>query len=82
MRPRSWFNRLAADALPVAPAVDRIRDLHVVCVYGAQDVHAVCPRLPAGDVELKAVAGTHRFVGSYGAVVDAVAEPIRVATVD
>lgn len=72
MRPRSWFNRLAADAIPVEPAVNSIRDLHVLCVYGAEDAHAVCPNLPTGEVELKAVAGKHRFVGSYGAVVDAV----------
>jgi type IV secretory pathway VirJ component len=72
LRPRSWFNRLSADAMPVEPAVERIRDLHVICVYGAEDAHALCPRLLAGEAELRPVAGKHRFQGSYEAVIDAV----------
>jgi type IV secretory pathway VirJ component len=72
LRPRSWFNHLAGDAIPVAPAVANIADLHVLCVYGEEDGHAVCPSLPRGEVELKTVPGKHRFLGSYEAVVKAV----------
>jgi type IV secretory pathway VirJ component len=72
LRPRTWFDRLAPDAIPVAPAVARIRDLHVVCVYGRQDAHAACPAFPAGEAAVTAVPGTHRFGGVYDQVVKAV----------
>ena len=50
-RPRkNWFNRPGhPDATPCRwqPAIARFRDLHVLCVYGAEDAHAVCPQTPS-----------------------------------
>jgi type IV secretory pathway VirJ component len=71
LRPRTWFNRQAPDATPVEPALARIRDLRVVCVYGLADRTAACPHFPAGEVVLRPVPGSHRFLGEYGAVVAA-----------
>ena len=34
-----------------------------------------CPRFKSGEVELRAVPGSHRFKGEYQAVVDAVTDP-------
>ncbi|HET9159312.1 MAG TPA: AcvB/VirJ family lysyl-phosphatidylglycerol hydrolase, partial [Caulobacteraceae bacterium] len=72
LRPRTWFNHLAPDATPIAPAVAQIRDLHVLCVYGAQDRHAACPAFTGDQVRVKTVPGTHRFRGAYDQVVGAV----------
>jgi len=80
LRPRTWFNVLAADATPVAPALRHIHDLKVVCVYGQEDPHAACPNYPTGSVELRPVAAEHRFRGAYQTVVDAVVAPVPTAT--
>jgi type IV secretory pathway VirJ component len=62
---------------PGAPStLDELEALHapqVLCVYGAADVYALCPRLPAALARRVRVEGGHQFVGERDAVTRAIA---------
>lgn len=73
LRPRTWFGRVAAGAPPVEPALERLKGLKIICVYGERDPRAACPRLAPGLAQMRPVASDHRFAGAYRQVIDAVA---------
>lgn len=60
----NWFGR-AARGLPIAPEVERMQATSTLCVYGADDHDALCPKLPAGSVEVVRLPGDHHFKGDY-----------------
>lgn len=50
------------------PALERLRGLPMVCIYGEGDSDAVCPALPAGLARVEKLGGGHHFGGDYAAV--------------
>jgi type IV secretory pathway VirJ component len=76
VRPRSWLDLKAADAVPLAPALARPGAAPAVCVYGTGDRATACPRLlPAS--RLIGLPGGHHFGGDYAAVARAVLRASR-----
>ncbi|WP_305804675.1 AcvB/VirJ family lysyl-phosphatidylglycerol hydrolase [Stenotrophomonas sp. YIM B06876] len=63
-------NWLGGDAhgLPIAPQVQRMGAATTLCVYGAEDDDALCPRLPAGAAQIVKLPGDHHFEGDYAAL--------------
>jgi type IV secretory pathway VirJ component len=53
---------------PTLPALEQLRGLPMVCIYGEDDTDAVCPRLPAGLARVEKLAGGHHFGGDFAAV--------------
>lgn len=51
--------------LPVAPELDKLTDLRVVCIGGKQDTGSVCPSLTGGRVQVIMLDGGHRITGGY-----------------
>ena len=53
--------------IEVQPEVEALaRELHVICVYGLEDVdRSVCPLLDAAQIEIEALPGGHHFDGHY-----------------
>jgi type IV secretory pathway VirJ component len=49
--------------LPVLPEVAGLRGLRVMCVYGADDAHSLCPALPANSGEQVRMDGGHHLGG-------------------
>jgi type IV secretory pathway VirJ component len=53
------------DDLPVAPELDKLSDLRIVCISGKQDPGALCPGLTGGRVQVIMLDGGHRITGGY-----------------
>jgi len=49
--------------LPVGPEVAGLRGTRVMCVYGAEDAHSLCPALPAHASEQVRMDGGHHLGG-------------------
>lgn len=59
--------------LPVLPEVAGLQGLRVLCVYGAEDAHSLCPALPARVGELMRVDGGHHLGGDTGRIAGVIA---------
>lgn len=69
-RMRDWLQTVDwPDAVPVAPAVDRMRPIRILCIYGRDDADALCPHLPPGVADVRAFPGGHHFGGETERVV-------------
>lgn len=68
LRPHSWINIKPPHAPPLEADLRALGNARVVCVYGEKDGLAACPRLPAGLVEVRKLAGGHTFGGHYAPV--------------
>jgi type IV secretory pathway VirJ component len=53
---------------PTLPALESLAGLPMVCIYGEDDVDAVCPTLPAGLARIEKLDGGHHFGGDFDAV--------------
>jgi type IV secretory pathway VirJ component len=62
-----WLG-VAHPGLPTLPEIERLRGLPMVCIYGADDEDAVCPKLPAGLARVEKLDGGHHFGGDFAAV--------------
>lgn len=60
----NWLGR-DARGLPIAPEIERLPAASTLCVYGADDHDALCPKLPAGSAEVVRLPGDHHFKGDY-----------------
>lgn len=49
--------------LPVPPAVEQLRGLRLVCVYGVRENESWCPRAPAGLMQVLQHPGGHLLLG-------------------
>jgi len=65
--PGDWLNVSGRDTYPIAPVLASLKDLPVVCVYGAQEHDDACPTFPA-SVRKIGLPGDHHFNGDYDAV--------------
>lgn len=51
--------------LAVAPELEKLTDLRVVCIGGRQDTGSLCPGLTGGHVQVIMLDGGHRITGGY-----------------
>jgi type IV secretory pathway VirJ component len=65
--PGDWLNVNGGDTYPIAPVLTSLKDLPVVCIYGAQEHDDACPVFPA-EVRKVGLPGDHHFNGDYDAV--------------
>lgn len=61
----NWISSGGDDGLPIAPEVRRMAADSTLCIYGADDSDALCPKLPAGSAQLIKLPGDHHFEGDY-----------------
>ena len=54
-----------ADDLPLAPEIQRLKGLAVLCLYGTDDAESVCPDVSRTGVRSIALPGGHHFGGRY-----------------
>jgi type IV secretory pathway VirJ component len=54
-----------ADDLPVAPEIEKLKDLSITCISGRRDSNALCPTLSAENVQVVMLEGGHRITGGY-----------------
>jgi type IV secretory pathway VirJ component len=66
--PGDWLNITAADAAPILPAMEQMKGLPMVCIYGSEEPNAACAALPRGLARSVRVPGGHHYGGDYGAV--------------
>ena len=71
VRPRSWLDLKAKDAIPLRPLLARMGDVRTACIYGASDKVSACPML-LPKAQLSTLQGGHHFNGDYHAVDEAV----------
>jgi len=52
------------------PEVNRISGMPVLCIYGEDEHHSLCPKLDSGKFKIVKVKGGHHFDGNYAALAD------------
>jgi type IV secretory pathway VirJ component len=57
---------------PVKPDLEKLRDLKVLCVYGAQEKTSICPALDPRAVQILRTPGHHHFAGHYVEIAKAI----------
>lgn len=69
----SWipFFHWHEQQFPVLPEAEKMRDLHVLCVYGEREKDSLCPAI-ASWANVIRMKGGHHFAGNYGAVAEAI----------
>ncbi len=72
-----WLGIDKGRLYPTLPAVDRIRDVPVTCVYGARDPNAACSRLDQPNVRVYRFGGGHHFGLENDEVAAAVLSSLR-----
>jgi len=64
-----WFGTTPkTNVYQVMPEVEKLRGRNLLCLYGADEKHSLCPELRAGLVKLDMLPGGHHFGGDYAAV--------------
>ena len=58
------------DDLPVAPELEKLADISIVCIAGRRDAAALCPDLAGGRVRVIMLEGGHRIGGGYDAMAE------------
>ncbi len=59
------------DDLPVAPELEKLKDLNILCIAGRRDSGALCPGLTAGNnLQVITLDGGHRITGGYDAMAE------------
>jgi type IV secretory pathway VirJ component len=69
-----------ADDIPVAPELERLRGLDVICVYGTEDGDSGCPTADSTLVRRFALPGGHRLTGGFDAIVGFLAPALTTPT--
>lgn len=54
--------------LPIAPELARMPAARTLCLYGADDGDALCPKLPAAAARVEKLPGDHHLDGDYDGV--------------
>ena len=66
--PGDWLNITATDAAPILPAMEGMKGLPMVCIYGSAEPNAACAALPTGLARTVRVPGGHHYGGDYATV--------------
>ena len=72
-----WIPGAGGAGLPVAPEVERLKAVPVLCLYGSDEHDSPCPRLKGPGITAAAVAGGHHFGGDYQALARRILEHAR-----
>ena len=71
------FDRRRPDDIAVAPEVEKLRGIRVLCIYGTEESDTVCPSLPPGTALVRPMAGGHHMGGSYREMALMILEQLR-----
>jgi type IV secretory pathway VirJ component len=63
-----WLGATAEDERPVAPELEKLRGLPLLCLYGEDEKDSPCPKLDPALVKAVQMGGGHHFGGDYAAV--------------
>jgi type IV secretory pathway VirJ component len=58
-----------ATELPIRPEVEKLRGMHLLCVYGADETDSLCPEIGPPLATVLEQPGGHHFGGDYDAIV-------------
>ncbi|MFC4310410.1 virulence factor family protein [Steroidobacter flavus] len=61
---QNWIGA-AKDAIPVTPELLRMKGVHGVCIYGANDTDSLCGKPAAKSLQVVKLSGGHHFDGNY-----------------
>ena len=61
----------------VLPEVNAIRNTRLLCVYGTDEVHSLCPDLDARRFEVLQLPGGHHFAGDYKRLAENIVKAAR-----
>lgn len=73
----NWISSGDDDGLPIAPEIRRMAADRTLCIYGADDDDALCPKLPAGSAQLIKLPGDHHFEGDYEGLAKAILQRVQ-----
>ena len=73
----NWISSGDDDGLPIAPEIRRMAADRTLCIYGADDDDALCPKLPAGSAQLIKLPGDHHFEGDYEGLAKAILQHVQ-----
>ncbi|HYK88358.1 MAG TPA: AcvB/VirJ family lysyl-phosphatidylglycerol hydrolase [Acidobacteriota bacterium] len=69
----AWFGKASRMTdLRVAPEVEKLKGLKILCIYGIEEVDSLCRGLPAGLVQPIAMKDGHHFGGDYKSVAEVI----------
>jgi type IV secretory pathway VirJ component len=66
-----------ADDLPVAPELEKLKDLSILCIAGRHDSGALCPGLTGDNLQVITLEGGHRITGGYDAMGEWLVQGLR-----
>lgn len=75
----NWISS-GSDGLPIAPEMRRLSATGTVCIYGADDDDALCPKLPAGSAQMVKLPGDHHFEGDYDGLAKVILQHLQATT--
>ena len=61
-----------ADALPVLPELEKLRDKKILCFCGEKEADSLCHKLGPDVAETFVLPGAHHFGGKYGFIAEAI----------
>jgi len=64
-----WTNSPPEDALPLLPALNRLKSIDLLCLYGKEDEETICPELDGGLAKTVVFPGGHHLHNEYATVV-------------
>ena len=73
----NWISSGGEDGLPIAPEMQRMAADRTLCIYGADDDDALCPKLPVGSAQLIKLPGDHHFEGDYEGLAKAILQHVQ-----
>jgi len=59
-------------ALPVLPAVEKLRGLKILCFCGEKETDCLCRKMDAGLAKVVVLKGAHHFGGNYASIVETI----------
>ncbi|MEE3328869.1 MAG: AcvB/VirJ family lysyl-phosphatidylglycerol hydrolase [Myxococcota bacterium] len=63
-----WTNRPSPDALPLLPALEKLKGFDLLCLYGQEDEETICPDLEEGMAKVIAFPGGHHLHNEYSKI--------------
>jgi len=72
----NWIG-LVDDGLPTAPEVQRLRSMHVICIYGEDDEEAQCDDYAGTNIRVIKLPGAHHFNGDYDGLARVIMREIK-----
>ncbi|MEO7775847.1 MAG: AcvB/VirJ family lysyl-phosphatidylglycerol hydrolase [Steroidobacteraceae bacterium] len=65
-----WMGKAASDGVPTQPELAKIRDLPILCLYGAGDNESACDEFKGPTYTALTIGEGHHFSGQYAQLAD------------